>query len=72
MIKIDKLNKYYGKGTSNQIHAVNDVSIKLRGDSDGVKSYNMMVELAASYFGISGNWKGNQNVRNSKLWKYKI
>ena len=29
MIKIDKLNKYYGKGTSNQIHAVNDVSITL-------------------------------------------
>ena len=29
MIKINKLNKYYGKGSSNQVHAVNDVSLTL-------------------------------------------
>ena len=29
MIKIDKLNKYYGSGGANQVHAVNDVSLTL-------------------------------------------
>jgi hypothetical protein len=30
--------------------AVNDASIKLRGDSNGVKSYDMTIELAVSFF----------------------
>ena len=34
-------------------NAINDASIKLRGDSNGVKSYNAMIELAAAYFGVT-------------------
>lgn len=51
----DFFTPYTNSVASDIMDTVNDVSIKLRGDSDGVKSYNMMVELAASYFGISGN-----------------
>ena len=41
---------YQNSAASSVIGAVNDVSIKLRGDKNGVRSYDMMVELAVSYF----------------------
>lgn len=46
---------YANSVASSVADVVNDTSIKLRGDSDGLMSYNMMVELAASYFGIQDN-----------------
>ena len=43
----------YSNSTASVVmEVVNDTSIKLRGDSDGAKSYDMMIELAAAYFGI--------------------
>jgi len=44
---------YADSVASDVMGAVNDTSIKLRGDADGAKSYNMMVELAAAYFGVT-------------------
>ncbi|MBR5527901.1 MAG: DUF3810 domain-containing protein [Clostridia bacterium] len=46
---------YADSAASEIMGAVNDTSIKLRGDSAGAKSYNMMVELAAAYFGVTDN-----------------
>lgn len=43
-------DKYRDSLSSDVFGTVNDVSIKLRGDSDGEKSYDMMIELAVSYF----------------------
>lgn len=43
-------DQYRDSAASDVFGAVNDVSIKIRGDSDGEKSYDMMIELAASYF----------------------
>lgn len=44
---------YRSSAVSGISNAINDASIKLRGDSDGVKSYNMMIEMAAAYFGVT-------------------
>ncbi len=41
---------YSDSAASKVMGAVNDVSIKIRGDSDGAESYGMMVELATAYF----------------------
>ncbi len=41
---------YADSAASKVMGTVNNVSIKLRGDSDGEKSYGMMVELAVAYF----------------------
>lgn len=41
---------YQNSAVSAVAGAVNDASIKLRGDSDGVNSYDKMIELAVSYF----------------------
>lgn len=46
----DFFDTYRDSSASSIFGAVNDASIKLRGDSDGEKSYDMMIELAASYF----------------------
>jgi len=46
----DFFTPYQNSAASAVMDTVNDVSIKLRGDSNGVNSYNMMVELAVSYF----------------------
>lgn len=43
---------YSGSAASKVTDVVNDTAIKLRGDSDGSKSYNKMVELAVVYFGF--------------------
>lgn len=43
----------YSNSTASKIaDTVNSASIKLRGDSEGTKSYDMMVDLAVAYFGI--------------------
>lgn len=44
---------YRDSTASTVMGAVNDASIKLRGDSDGEKSYGLMIELAAAYLGIA-------------------
>lgn len=46
----DFFDTYRDSTASDVFGAVNDASIKLRGDSDGEKSYDMMIELAVSYF----------------------
>ncbi len=47
------VSPYEGNAVGKVTETVNDVSIKLRGNSDGAKSYDMMIELAAAYFGIA-------------------
>lgn len=43
----------YSESTASKVaDTVNDTSIKLRGDSNGSKSYDMMVDLAIAYFGF--------------------
>ena len=46
----DFFRPYSNSKVSTVANAINDASIKLRGDSDGTKSYNMMIELAVAYF----------------------
>lgn len=48
----DFFTPYSSSAASTVMNTVNDVSIKLRGDSNGANSYDMMIELAAAYFGI--------------------
>lgn len=44
----------YSESTASKVaDTVNDVSIQLRGDKEGTKSYDMLVDLAIAYFGIS-------------------
>ncbi len=48
----DFFRPYQSSVAANVSNAINDTSIKLRGDENGAQSYDMMIELAAAYFGV--------------------
>ena len=48
----DFFRPYQSSAAATVSNAINDTSIKLRGDKNGAQSYDMMIELAAAYFGV--------------------
>jgi hypothetical protein len=50
----DLFEPYSNSVASHVAGAINDASIKLRGDSEGEKSYGLMTELVAAYLGVAG------------------